>query len=409
MNRKSTGIGRGAAAKKIAAVLLAVVLTAGALVYVPEPGGRALAESSVGTESEGSGNEAGEMPADQEASTGIEGDYDFSSSEGNFTQVTDHFVYRDDCFTVSSFEGCRHLAVLSAQVMLASFARYGDPVKAKEQGIDCAENIKEMLENMGFSDVAANSYYNMEKEVNSIGVAVGRRVIEAGGKEYTLIAVVPRSSGYKQEWGGNFTVGDGDVHEGFKEARDECLRFVKKYIEDNSISGDIKIWTAGHSRGGAVACMIAGFLADGGISYLGDGLKLQPEDVYCYTYGAPVCIKDGAEKAEVLSVSAARGGEYTGDTPGETYVSDAEGNIDLSDDVYGGIRNFISDNDLVPMLPPAEWGFGRYGTNISVDNEGKTAFDDTAEILGDLNPFVSLLFEAGDYRAFKAKTIGFPF
>ncbi|MCR4841135.1 MAG: lipase family protein [Lachnospiraceae bacterium] len=339
----------------------------------------------------------------------IEGDYDFSSTGGTYEQITDHFVYRDDCFMQSSYDGCSHLMVLSSKVMLASFSRYGNYIEAKGKGIDCAENILDMLTAMGFSDVCANEYYNSEKLENSVGIALGSKTIKAGGKEYTLIAIVPRSSGYKQEWAGNFTVGDGDVHEGFKEARDEALRFVNQYIKDNDIKGSLKIWTVGHSRGGAIANMIAGFFAGGGIAYFGDEVSVEPEDVYGYSFASPVCIKDGAKLSEVLSVSGARGDAYAADTPGHDYVSSEKGEVDLSDDKYDGIRTFISENDVVPMLPPAEWGFSRYGSVLSADDDGNTTFEDAAAALNELNPFVGQLFEKGDYRKFKAKTLGFTF
>ena len=44
-------------------------------------------------------------------------------------------------------------------------------------------------------------------------------------------------------------------------ARDEVLRFMKQYLEKHDIGGELKVWTAGHSRGGAVANLLGGFLA----------------------------------------------------------------------------------------------------------------------------------------------------
>ena len=151
---------------------------------------------------------------------------------------------------------------------------------------------------MGFQNVKANEWYSHEKQENSFGVAIGSRQIVQGEKTYTLLAIFPRSAGYKQEWVGNFNVGKGDIHEGFKAARDEALRFSKKYIQDNNITGDLKVWIAGHSRGGAVSNLIGGFFAGGGIGYFGEKVRIKSYkecskyqtifssmQAYCSTFG----------------------------------------------------------------------------------------------------------------------------
>ncbi len=98
-------------------------------------------------------------------------------------------------------------------------------------------------------------------------------------------------------------------------ARDEILRFTKKYIEKNNIKGNLKIWATGYSRGAAISNMVGGFFAGGGIDYFGDTVRITPEDVYCYTIGTPASIKDGANKNNELSVSANRlQSDYVSDT-----------------------------------------------------------------------------------------------
>ena len=308
--------------------------------------------------------------------------YNFTSNENNNIQGEDQFTYRNDCFERSSFLGCSHLETLSAQVAEASVSWYGEGVdKYEVDPSNNPHNLIDMLEKMGFENVTTNSYYTLEKEENSVGIAVGSRKITVDDKEYTLLAIIPRSAGYKQEWAGNFTVGDGDVHEGFKAARDEALRFVKKYINDNGINGNLKVWTAGHSRGAATANMIGGFFAGGGIEYFGNSVSITPEDVYCYTYATPRPIKDGASKNVVLSVAANRLDEdYANDTPGEAFNYTKGGTVDINSEEYKGIRNFISPNDIFPLLPPEDWGFACYGTSVSVDHGVVTEEDMLAEL-----------------------------
>ena len=301
----------------------------------------------------------------------ITGTYQYNAIEGNNKQNKNTFIYKDSDFTKSSFKGSKSLEVLSIQVAGSSLSWYGD--KEDKYEIDFSQNdynIKNFLNKMKFSDIESNKYYNSEKKENSVGVIIGHKTIIQDGKEYTLLAIIPRSAGYKQEWAGNFTISDGNVHEGFKMARDEILRFTKKYLEKNSIKGDLKVWTTGYSRGAAISNMVGGFFAGGGIEYFGDNVSITPEDVYCYTIGTPSSIKNGTSKNIELSVSANRSNsDYFNDTKGEAFNYTKGGIVSVNDSVYNGIRNIISSDDAFALLPPENWGFTRYGKVIS-SNEG---------------------------------------
>ena len=254
------------------------------------------------------------LPAAALAAGSEEGVYQYTSNENGNKQETDDFQWYDS-FTRSSFEGCDHLRLLSAQVAISSASYYGAEEDAYEQDhSDLGRNVKAMLTAMGFEDVEANAWYAAEAQENSAAVAVGHRSIEADGKAYTLLAVIPRSAGYKQEWAGNFTVGSGLIHEGFKAARDEDLRFVKQYIGAHGITGDIKVWISGHSRGAAVANILGAKLTD----------RFGADSVYAYTFATPRTVR--------------------GDYP-----------------AYDNIFNVINPCDMVPMLPLEAWGFERYG------------------------------------------------
>ena len=333
----------------------------------------------------------------------IRGRYRFTSSDLSHTWTEDEFVWRDDCFTRSSFLGCGHLLVLSAQTAMASTGRSTTPDPADDDEI-----IRGMLADMGFLDVETNAWYTAETRENSVGVAVGHKEIEADGRVFTLLAVIPRSAGYRQEWAGNLSVGSGSIHRGFLEARDEVLRFLRQYILDHGVSGSVKVWLAGHSRGGAVANLTAGFLAGGGSAWL-PGVSVAPEDIYCYTFASPCTIRDGALVAEALSVSGARDGLYAQDTPGRAWVNVRPGTVDPDDAVYGGIRNYRLSYDAFPMLPPERWGYTRYGTSLALNEcEGVTA-DAMLRELEALSPVIFGIFnERGDYRRFSVKSVDLP-
>ena len=300
-----------------------------------------------------------------------EGNYQFTSNENSNIQNSGSFVYRDDCFMHSSFIGCSHLTTLSLEAAMASTSYYGSSTdKYEKDTSDGGHNVKEMLKAMGFENIEDNRYYHMEMMVNSAGVAVGSKTMSVGGKDYTLLAIVTRSSGYKQEWGGNFDVGSGDIHEGFKAARDEVLRFVKQYIQKNNIKGNLKVWVPGYSRGAAIANLTGAFFAGGGIEYFGSDVSITPEDVYCFTYATPRNVKNGASKNEVFSVSGKRSGEYVAyDTPGDAWNYTAGGTVDIHDECYNGIRNFTFDYDMITALPPKNWGFERFGQVLDLRKE----------------------------------------
>ncbi|MCR4926734.1 MAG: hypothetical protein K5927_02050 [Lachnospiraceae bacterium] len=332
----------------------------------------------------------------------ITGTYEFSSAP-----YTDNFTFREDCFMQSSYIGCSHLATLSSQVSLASGSNYGSDPNVMDISKN-ADNILKMLTDMGFENVSCNAEYVSNEYINTTGVAVGSRTIKAGGKTYTLLAIIPRSAGYRQEWAGNFNVGDNGFHEGFKSARDEVLRYVKSYIKTNNISGNIKVWTAGHSRGGAIANMVGGFFAGGGIGYFGSDVSITPEDVYCYTFATPNTVKPGASNSVLLSVEGERGAKYPYDTPMDAAISNEAGTLDPSAEQFKGIRSYTADYDLISLLPPATWNFTTYGLNIPVDNGGKVTF---TEMEAELEPLSDHIFKyymnAGNVTTYVPLTFDF--
>ena len=154
-------------------------------------------------------------------------------------------------------------------------------------------------------------------------------------------------------------------------------------MADKGVTGDLKVWIAGHSRSAAVSALTAGFLVDEGGAFLGRGVSLEPDDVFAYCSATPTHIVRGASVDEVLSVSAARTDpSYAArDTPGAAYTHTGGGTIHPSSGRYRGIRNYIADTDIVPLAPPSDWGFMRYGVDVACDAGGKVTLDDMAEQL----------------------------
>lgn len=185
---------------------------------------------------------------------------------------------------------------------------------------DPAQDLEAYLENAGFLDIRTDDY-SKETSIYTISTAMGFRRMEHEGEEpFTLIAVGVCGAGYKNEWQSNITAGKGEMHEGFRSASDLVIDRIAGYITTRGIKGRIKIWISGFSRAAAVANLTAGRLTRAG--------AFAKEDVYAYTFATP---------AAVLNPPA-------------------EGDEN--------IFNILSPTDVVPQVMPAEWGYGRYGTDL---------------------------------------------
>jgi len=297
--------------------------------------------------------------------------YSFSSDTAGTGGLlpTDKVTWRDDCFLRSSYLGCCHLAEMSAAASLAGMP-YSDASRTpKENEALSPKYIKEFLSKAHFEDVETNKYYTVYTEENSAGAALGHKTIRDGDEDCTLLAVVIRSGDYFQEWAGNFNVigegAAGSMHAGFKAARDEVLRFAAKYMKEHGISGRLKVWITGHSRGAAISNDLGGFFAGGGDAYFraaGVQVTVAPDDVYCYTFSSPRTVRPGLTHAEDLSVAANRS-NYPNDTPGQAYTSTDTSAVDPQAACYAGIRNYPKQHDVIPKLPPhiSGWDYAYYG------------------------------------------------
>ncbi len=263
------------------------------------------------------------------------------------------FAYNDAWFAGSSYTYDPHLATLSI---------------LQVEGAGRTDTAKAVYAAIGFEDVQGNGYFNMDEDrPNSIEILAGHKTIQENGEETVLIGLAVTDSIYDMEWAGNFTIGKGGLHEGFMAARDEALRFLKKYVSDYDISGRVKLWITGHSRFGGVANLIAAYFAEDDGEYIPE-LSVDPEDIYAYTFATPNTVAEGkATKGELLSVAAARTDAlYANDTPGEAYTyakSDSGTVLDPGSENFKGIHNVAPSEDVITLLPSHKWNFTTFGTN----------------------------------------------
>lgn len=232
---------------------------------------------------------------------------------------TYHFTYTDEYFTHSGYDYNHELCKMTMDMIQS------DGVTTEGDWSVANKNFFDLMKKCGFSNFDCNYYSTHEPTGDSIGVSIGTKSIVDNGRKYTLLAVAVRGHGYGNEWASDFTMGYEGDHQGFAEARDLTLAYIKDYIAQHKITGPIKIWMSGYSRSAITANMVGGKI-DQGFNF-GRNVSFSPDDLYCYTFEAPQGTSD-------------------------TACRDAK---------YWNIHNIVNANDLVPVVSFTKWGHSRFG------------------------------------------------
>ncbi len=247
------------------------------------------------------------------------------------------YYYDDAYFTKSAYDYNSSLATMSICLAMSAFGsnetRQGEELGTL--GKDYAtysRNVEALLTDVGFEQIQTNEYFNAKPEMDSIGVIAANKKLKSGEKTYTLIAVAVRGAGYEAEWSSNLTLGTYGEHQGFKEAKENVLAFLGDYIEQQEITGDVKLWITGYSRAAATTNLTAAALDKDAKAYLGEAVTLAPEDLYAYCFETPM-------------------GTLT------TYEPDAA--------LYQNIHSRINVDDPVPKVAMSALGFEHYG-NVQI-------------------------------------------
>lgn len=237
------------------------------------------------------------------------------------------FKYSDEYFTHSGYEYDHDLAIMSLDLAQSSAA---SAFTGKEGWETSNRNFIDLMKKCEFTNIASSEFITSRPRWNTIGVNFASKHMVDDGKDYTLIAVGVRGHGYKQEWGSDFQLGYSGDHEGFANARDDVLAYIKEYIADYNITGNIKLWMAGYSRS-AAASNLAGGAIDQGYSF-GKNVKLDLNDLYCYTFETPQATADK----------------------------------NCRDSLYWNIHNVENHNDLVTEVSFTAWGHSRFGVDYYI-------------------------------------------
>lgn len=282
---------------------------------------------------------------------------------GHDDSETDHpcpFTYSDAYFTDTAYNYRQDLATVTMAMCLAS-GNVADPARYKEG----PANLKSFFDQIGFEDFETNADFISRPSRNTFGVGIANKEILVNGEKYTVIGIGLRGCGYYAEWAGDLNVGLEGEHTGFAICRDTALKFLKEYLANHpEITGNIKIWCTGYSRGAAGANMLGGRLDDMIMSgeKVGKNVSLAVEDLYIYTYEAPM----GADA----------------------------GNVNKK--VYNNIHNIVNYNDLVVKVAPECMGFARYGVDHVMPSAKLDA--DYAQLKANMLEVFGTFENAGEYR-----------
>ena len=199
--------------------------------------------------------------------------------------------------------------------------------------------IAKTFEAMGFlaTDTAAYDHrteddpsdYQATPDVVAYAFAC-RTITDAHGEQRPLVAVAIRGTAPTVEWNSNGNVADSVhdgaynevlYHEGFKRAEEELLGRLTAYMQVQQIDGsEALVWIVGHSRGAAVANLLAADVDEGALGFATDR-------VFAYACAAPTC----------------------------TRRADADAQR------FANIFNVVNPEDFIPRLPLQGWGFRRFG------------------------------------------------
>ncbi len=215
--------------------------------------------------------------------------------------------YSDDYFLTSAVNKSNNLAQLS---IVASDAAY--------------KNTTVFLKSCGFSDIVDKKVIKNQQTLmlHPIKVTMGHKIISMSEKKYDLYAILIRGTTEAMEWVSNFDLSSLD-----KECANQFMipknnirilfdSYKKKYFTSGATT---KIWVVGHSRGGAVANLLAHELSS----------KYSGSNVYAYTFASAKTITQKNEDANIF--------------------------------------NYIIQEDVVPKVPS---GYVRYGTDIILSTKG---------------------------------------
>ncbi len=224
--------------------------------------------------------------------------------------------FNRDWFRADASGYSHDLAKLSLGLATAAFR----PSRAHLEGVTSYdENLTNFLSEAGFSDLSSDDY-DKNPSMYTVSTVMGHQKIGSGDDAFELIAVGVCGQGYIDEWESNFSIGSGNVHDGFRRSSELVFNRIFGYIAANHLEGPLKVWISGFSRAAAVSNLTAAMLVDTDV--------FDASGVFAYTFATPRNVRD------------------------QDFAR------------YPNIFNIVGKTDPVPLVPFADWGYERYGTTL---------------------------------------------
>ena len=279
---------------------------------------------------------------------------------GARTRESSSLVLWDDGWFSADPYAYNHSLARAASVLSALAYSESAYYQGSSAGVPYMERA---MRELGFDEVDTGSYRYRSEVVDEVldvvtqdadGVAytiARKRVPAQGDADRDLIAVSIRGS-YGSEWLSNFNLTDAQAastadelaaeragdHSGYRTAALEILSELDGWIaESESRGSEVSILLTGHSRGGAVAGLLAAMLDDAAA----EGRSSSDPRVYAYTFASP------------RTTASTRG----------------------NDRRYANIFNIVNPADIVTRVPLEDWGYIRYGVDVPLPGIGSERFD----------------------------------
>jgi putative cell wall-binding protein len=233
--------------------------------------------------------------------------------------------------------------------------------------------ISNALNTLEFQDIELHNYRNFNNQDNyvqddeqddCVGYSFAHKDF-ANRSGTTLVTVVIRGTQRNdgREWYSNFDIGLGEDHDGFRVAEQAVVENLEKYLTAKNLTDkDLKFLITGHSRGAAVANLLAAELTDEKV--------YAQEDIYGYTFA----------------------------TPNTTTKPDAKDKT-----LYSNINNFVNPEDFVPYvgLSHEGWDYWKYGDIFVFPTTG--LYVDAADKANAVNTIFSSLTGGKNYLLYNDK------
>lgn len=225
--------------------------------------------------------------------------------------------WKDSWFDNSSGTYMHDLATAAMALSGASYV--------ESNGKPACDEIQNALARFDFNFIESFNYGVDRTESNNdlVSYNFAAKPVEDNGSTYTLVAVVVKGTSGDEEWYSNFNIGLGNQHKGFQICAEDVMSNLEQYIEDLGLnSSNAKFLVTGHSRGAAVANLVAKEITDSSFA--------EARNVYGYTFATPAVAVDK------------NGSKYN----------------------YNNIFNIVNGEDFVTRVPLAYWNYIRYGIDF---------------------------------------------